>query len=66
VKRFIAGATCPSCGALDKIYVMILEDIKWQRCAACHYQVGASDKTKSTPEDGVQTVLIIDSEGHRS
>ncbi len=59
MKRFIAGAICPSCSAMDKIYVVMLAGIKWQKCAACEYQIDANDQTESPIEDGSQAVKII-------
>ena len=41
-KRFIAGATCPQCKLLDKIFVYLDsddagQDIKWRACASCDF-----------------------------
>ena len=36
-KRFIAGAVCPSCGAVDTIYMQRL-DTAWKRgCVDCDF-----------------------------
>jgi len=45
IKRFIAGATCPDCGAQDSIRVWQREGV-WQReCVHCgHY--GRLDETE--------------------
>ena len=39
MKRFIAGAVCPECRALDRI-VLELRDggQEWQRCVTCGYE----------------------------
>lgn len=39
-KRFIAGAECPECGAIDKIYVMMTDDgmPESRHCNRCGYQ----------------------------
>ncbi|KAF0809620.1 hypothetical protein A167_01691 [Alcanivorax sp. S71-1-4] len=34
-RRFIAGATCPECGALDKIVRVEEGDALWMECVAC-------------------------------
>lgn len=34
-KRFIAGATCPSCGKLDTLFTYESEQKKWRACATC-------------------------------
>ena len=42
-KRFIAGAVCPRCGELDKVFtyqtqkVGVAELKKWRACAACDF-----------------------------
>ena len=37
-KRFIAGATCPKCGAMDKIFTYDDEGSKWLACVACGFK----------------------------
>jgi len=37
LKRFISGATCPSCGQIDKIYVLKDDDQESMHCAQCDY-----------------------------
>jgi len=37
-KRFIAGAVCPACSALDKIYTYELEQRKWRACVNCDFK----------------------------
>ncbi len=34
-KRFIAGAVCPACGAMDKIFTYENAGSKWRACVAC-------------------------------
>lgn len=36
-KRFIAGATCPKCGAVDKIYVLESGDERSRHCTRCDF-----------------------------
>lgn len=37
-KRFIAGATCPKCGELDKIFTYLDEQQEqWRACASCDF-----------------------------
>ena len=42
MKRFIAGAVCPECRALDRIVLEVRVsgqgDQEWQRCVACGYE----------------------------
>ncbi|MBT5726046.1 MAG: YheV family putative metal-binding protein [Gammaproteobacteria bacterium] len=37
MKRFISGATCPSCGQIDKIYVLKGDDRESMHCSQCDY-----------------------------
>ena len=34
-RQFIAGATCPECGKMDKIQRVIDGDRQWMECVAC-------------------------------
>lgn len=36
-KRFIAGAACPECEAVDRIVMMTTEDDEWIECVECDY-----------------------------
>ena len=36
-KRFIAGAQCPSCKEIDKIYTYEQEDRKFRACSRCDF-----------------------------
>ena len=36
-KRFIAGATCPQCKAIDKIFTYEEQGSKWRACVNCHF-----------------------------
>ncbi|WP_423188125.1 YheV family putative zinc ribbon protein [Alishewanella sp. d11] len=38
-KRFIAGATCPSCKAADTMSLFIENNIEKVECVACGYQM---------------------------
>ena len=37
-KRFIAGAQCPSCKQVDKVYTYELEDKTYRACTRCDFQ----------------------------
>ena len=37
IKRFIAGAVCPSCGAMDTIRVFKHEGLENRECVECIY-----------------------------
>ncbi|WP_297767981.1 YheV family putative metal-binding protein [uncultured Alcanivorax sp.] len=34
-RQFIAGATCPECGQMDKIQRVIDGDTQWMECVSC-------------------------------
>ncbi|MGJ3255753.1 MAG: YheV family putative metal-binding protein [Alcanivorax sp.] len=34
-RQFIAGATCPECGQMDKIQRVIDGDAQWMECVSC-------------------------------
>lgn len=36
-KRFIAGAKCPKCQALDRIVMITTTDDEWIECIECDY-----------------------------
>ncbi|MEJ2419684.1 MAG: YheV family putative metal-binding protein [Exilibacterium sp.] len=36
--RFLAGAVCPSCGALDKIVVYNVEGKDYRECKVCAFK----------------------------
>ncbi len=61
VRRFIAGARCPACGAEDAIALNIAGDHEWICCVQCDFR---EDKPKAPPaasgEDGVQIIELRD------
>lgn len=63
VRRFIAGARCPSCGAEDAIALNIEGEHEWICCVHCDFR---EDKPKAQPaatpddEDGVQIIELRD------
>lgn len=57
IKRFIAGAVCPKCQALDRVVVYYQQaDRAHAECVACGYQYEpanarkADEKTRPTPK----------------
>ncbi|HET8706438.1 MAG TPA: YheV family putative zinc ribbon protein [Pseudomonadales bacterium] len=45
-KRFIAGAACPKCKQLDKVYTYEKEGREYAACTQCDYL-----EARPTPED---------------
>lgn len=71
-KRFIAGAVCPKCSAMDRIVMFKLNGKDYRECVACnfsdvlHVQTPAREletRVNITPEEKIaqtQTIKIID------
>lgn len=57
-KRFIAGAMCPRCSALDTIYVFTKNDIEVRACVDCDFEEEAqfNSQQKELPTRVNQTV----------
>ena len=49
-KRFVAGATCPKCRALDTIMLYFENNVEKLQCVKCDYAESQTDKniTKAT------------------
>jgi uncharacterized metal-binding protein (TIGR02443 family) len=56
-KRFIAGATCPSCSSLDSIYVLSEKGSETMLCTECNHSEQskgvASKKPAQASPDGI-------------
>lgn len=51
-KRFIAGAVCPQCKQVDKIFVYLSDDDKKHRaCASCGFQDSIDEEMASRQEE---------------
>lgn len=37
-KRFIAGAVCPKCSAMDRIQMYRIEDVDYRECVDCGFK----------------------------
>lgn len=37
-RRFIAGAVCPACSEVDKIYIVSEGDVVFRRCVRCDFE----------------------------
>lgn len=70
-KRFIAGAVCPKCGAMDTLKAWSQADIQHRECVACGFndqlQENAQvaelatrvNQTPVRPEDEISLVKIL-------
>lgn len=70
-KRFIAGAVCPECRALDRIVIEVKVELTVQRCVECGFEAEHQDSVAGVPrgrperrtprkEASTQTVKIMD------
>jgi uncharacterized protein len=60
-KRFIAGATCPSCQKMDTIRTYRISNINIQECIACDYtdnQDAAGGQGNITPKGDDDQIAI--------
>ncbi len=58
-RKFIAGAVCPQCQKMDKLYIE--DDPAVARCAACGYdmQQASEQDTETTPEKPVDQAVTL-------
>ncbi|SDM81427.1 hypothetical protein SAMN05192555_12035 [Franzmannia pantelleriensis] len=76
-KRFIAGAICPRCAAMDRIRAWEQNGVRYRDCVACDFfeqlpiEEQAADELETRvnrvrddqARDDVQTVKILDPKG---
>ncbi|MGD8831786.1 MAG: YheV family putative metal-binding protein [Pseudomonadales bacterium] len=48
--RFIAGAVCPACGAMDRLQVIASGDDRVRRCVACGHEDRLEAVTSRPPK----------------
>ena len=66
MKRFIAGAKCPECNAIDSICVYQADDDEILECVECGYtetmkETLAKDAAKAAPaEEDVAVIQFVD------
>ena len=56
-RRFIAGATCPECRAVDTLMLYFENNIEKLQCVACHYSQSQA-KEEVAAETRAQENLI--------
>lgn len=47
--RFIAGAVCPKCGAMDRLQIIADDDERTRRCVSCGHQDQLSAAASPSP-----------------
>ncbi|WP_026294511.1 YheV family putative zinc ribbon protein [Salinimonas chungwhensis] len=59
-RRFIAGAICPECKAMDTIMLYFENNVEKLKCVECGYQESqADDKIKSQRKDGENVIGVF-------
>ena len=57
-RQFIAGATCPECGQMDKIQRIIDGDQQWMECVACGAEKSLDEKPAEATDVLAQPVTL--------
>lgn len=50
-KRFIAGAVCPACSALDKVQMWDVDGVPNRECVACGFADTLNEQGQSVPKE---------------
>lgn len=58
-RRFIAGATCPKCQALDTISLYVENNVEKLECVACGYAESQADKQVSGATRANENVIGV-------
>ncbi|MGB2337448.1 MAG: YheV family putative metal-binding protein [Alcanivorax sp.] len=58
-RQFIAGATCPECGQMDKIQRIIDGDSQWMECVACGAKKSLDDKPPAEATDALAQPVTL-------
>ncbi|SFC40651.1 hypothetical protein SAMN05660443_2549 [Marinospirillum celere] len=75
IKRFIAGAVCPKCAAMDRLKAWQEDGMQHRECVACGFTDSMSleapeelptrvNQTQPDPKDEIQVVKIFDTKTH--
>lgn len=51
IKRFIAGAVCPACSAMDTIRMYEVDGVPNRECVACGYADTLDERGNSVPRE---------------
>lgn len=51
IKRFIAGAVCPACSAMDTIRMYEIDAVPNRECVACGYADTLDERGNSVPRE---------------
>jgi len=65
-RQFIAGATCPECGQMDKIQRVIDGDTQWMECVSCGATKDLDAKPPETTDALAQPVSLQNAQRGKS
>lgn len=54
-KRFIAGARCPVCSAVDRVLLLVSADAEWIECVDCGHTEHRPTEVTPQPPEAAQT-----------
>ena len=58
-KRFIAGAICPNCKALDSLMLYLENNVEKVSCVKCDYTKSQTDAETSKASKGSDSVIGV-------
>ncbi len=58
-KRFIAGAVCPACSAMDKIQMWDVDGVPNRECVACGFADTLDAQGNSIPKELITRVNLL-------
>lgn len=58
-KRFVAGATCPECKALDTIMLYFENNVEKLECVSCGYHEAQTDKKVTEQQRQNESVIGV-------
>ena len=58
-KRFIAGAVCPACSAMDKIQMWEVDGVPNRECVACGFADTLDAQGNSIPKELITRVNLL-------
>jgi uncharacterized protein len=58
-KRFIAGATCPKCKAMDTLMLYFENNIEKMECVTCGYQQSQTERDIETATRAKENVIGV-------
>ena len=58
-KRFIAGAKCPQCGAMDTLMLYFENNVEKLECVSCGYQEVQTDKKVAEQQRQNESVIGV-------